>query len=725
MNNKVNIRKRLIISGICLLVIVGIIFGSVSYANYRKDLKTVEVLPMNYVSSSGWGGQSTTQGTIISDYVQELFPDAQKTISEIFVTEGQQVTIGTPLLQYDKTSLELAVEAREIDVKKVEVKIDEAQRKLKKYQNTKPYSTPRPTVRPTNRPTPRPTVRPTAKPTATPKPSPSPSLAPSPTPVPTPDVNVYSELDLDSVPYEGKGTTEEPYIFLCTENFEMTQAFLKHLLGLYPSSEPTPEPDPTQEPDPTSDPDSSGNEPGGEESSDGEVSSQWEDEVPLSSGEGSEIPETDLVTPFAAVFEVREGNSNYGSLISSFHLDGTKLSALFSLPGLVTGAESGRQVAQEAGLAAPAPRQASASPSPTPKPTPSNNYNDMNYTSSQLSQFIKETKREITDLQHDLKMAQLELDKAKKTLENSTVTSTVEGQVRSLLDIDTAVMEGKPFMVVSGAQQYYISGSLNENLLGSVNVGDFVSAMCWMNGMTYQAQIVSISDYPLDDSNGYYYYGSNMNPNSSNYEFTAVIENPDDGLQTGYGVDITLELNASDSIDATYLSRPYFREDSSGYYVMMAGKDNRLKKQYVKLGKPAPWGSNDLEIISGITQEDFLAFPYGDAKEGVRCLVQDTNEPPWPEGSEDESSSLPSGTEDGLEPGLEDGLEPGIEDGLVEPGLDQPYEEGLTDTPEDGGSSLAEGAEDPASPSDETFAAGEDDGGVFLKTENGGVVAFD
>ena len=418
MNNKVNIRKRLIISGICLLVIAGIIFGSVSYANYRKDLKTVEVLPMNYVSSSGWGGQSTTQGNIFSDYVQELFPDSQKTISEIFVTEGQQVSIGTPLLQYDKTSLELAVEAREIDVKKVEVKIDEAQRKLKKYQNTKPYSTPRPTVRPTTKPTPRPTVRPTARPTSTPKPTPSPSLAPSPTPVPTPDVNVYSELDLDSVPYEGKGTTEEPYIFLCTENFEMSRAFLTHLLGLYPSPEPTQEPDPgpSEEPDPTGDPDSSGEDSSGEEPSGDEgTSSLLDEQIPLSSAQGSGVPETDLVTPFAAVFEVREGNSNYGGLISSFHLDGTKLSALFSLPGLAIGADSARQVAQEAALAAPVPRMASPSPSPTPKPTPSNNYNDMQYTSSQLSQFIKETKREITNLQHELKMAQLELDKAKKT----------------------------------------------------------------------------------------------------------------------------------------------------------------------------------------------------------------------------------------------------------------------------------------------------------------------
>lgn len=706
MNNKVNIRKRLIISGICLLVIAGIIFGSVSYANYRKDQKTVEVLPMNYVSSSGWGGQSTTQGNIFSDYVQELFPDSQKTISEIFVTEGQQVSIGTPLLQYDKTSLELAVEAREIDVKKVEVKIDEAQRKLKKYQNTKPYSTPRPTVRPTTKPTPRPTVRPTARPTSTPKPTPSPSLAPSPTPVPTPDVNVYSELDLDSVPYEGKGTTEEPYIFLCTENFEMSRAFLTHLLGLYPSPEPTQEPDPgpSEEPDPTGDPDSSGEDSSGEEpGGDEDTSSLLDEQIPLSSAQVSGIPETDLVTPFAAVFEVREGNSNYGGLISSFHLDGTKLSALFSLPGLAIGADSARQVAQEAALAAPVPRMASPSPSPTPKPTPSNNYNDMQYTSSQLSQFIKETKREITNLQHELKMAQLELDKAKKTLENSTVTSTVEGQVRSLLDIDTAVMEGKPFMVVSGAQQYYISGALNENLLGSVNVGDTVSAMCWMNNMTYQAQIVSISDYPLDDNN-YYYYGSNVNPNSSNYEFVAVIDTPDDTLQTGYGVEITLELNANASIDAFYLSRPYFREDSSGYYVMLAGKDNRLKKQYVQLGKPAPWGGNDLEIISGLTQEDFLAFPYGDAKEGVRCLLQDTGEPPWPEGAADEESSLPSGMEDGLDP---------------------IYEEDLTSAPEEGGSSLPEAGEDSALPDDGTDAAGVDGENVFIQTGDGGVIALD
>ena len=60
----------------------------------------------------------------------------------------------------------------------------------------------------------------------------------------------------------------------------------------------------------------------------------------------------------------------------------------------------------------------------TPSPTPSNNYNDMNYTSAQLNQLIKEKKQEITGLQHNKKVAQLELDKAKRTLENATVLAT-------------------------------------------------------------------------------------------------------------------------------------------------------------------------------------------------------------------------------------------------------------------------------------------------------------
>ena len=59
---------------------------------------------------------------------------------------------------------------------------------------------------------------------------PAPTATPAPT-VPPADVTVYRRLDVDSKPYAGSGTTEDPYVFLCTEDCVLTQEFLLRLLG--------------------------------------------------------------------------------------------------------------------------------------------------------------------------------------------------------------------------------------------------------------------------------------------------------------------------------------------------------------------------------------------------------------------------------------------------------------------------------------------------------------
>ncbi len=660
MRNK-KLKKRLIILGVVAVLLTGGIIGGVQYMNYKNDQKTVEVVPMMYVSNTYWGDQTSSSGNIVADYMQELYPDSSKSISEIFVTEGQQVAIGDPLLQYNRESLELDVEAKTIAQKQVQVRIDEANRQLKKLQNTKAYVEPTPTPKPRPTPTPKPTNKPTPRPTA--RPSPVPSV----TPVPPPDVNVYEELTVDSIPYKGSGTPEDPYVFLCKDGYKLTPDFLKLLLGLLPapSAVPsvTPEPtlEPTAEPSPDGSPDP--------------------DMTPEPSMSPSPSPAPKLTGPFAAVFEVRENDSNYGKLLSSVTLDGTGFSGSVSLPGLLSGVTAGTDIVADAVTDvadAPETFRAAAPPTPTPKPTAEpNNYNHMNYTKKELEELIKQKKQELTNLQYEMKQAQLDLDKANRALENSTVLSTVEGQVRTLIDIDTANAEGKPFLVVSGAQQYYVNGLLNESLLGSVNVGDQVTVNSWMNGMTYTAQIVSISDYPAEGNN---YYSSESNPNTSNYEFTAVMLDADDSVQNGTYVDITMDVNDTSGSDAYYLDKMYIREDDSGYYVMKAGKDNRLMKSYITVGKSI-WGGQSLEIKSGIGQDEFIAFPYGpDVKEGVRVVLEETKEPPYPDGSEDSSS-----------------------DGGI------PYES----FPEDGGpATLPDGGEDVIGGEDDASVPDDDNGGT-------------
>lgn len=618
-------KKRLILSSAAIVLAAGLGVGGWLFWQYRNDQKTVEVQPVSYLSTSYWGDTAQSSGTITSDYIQELYPDSSKTITDVFVTEGQEVSIGDPLLQYDKTKLELDVEAKDVAIKETELKIDNAQNQLKKLQNTKPIATPKPEKA---TPTPKPT-----KPTPTPEPEPEPTPAPTSTPEPTTppaDVTLYSQLDVDAVPYAGSGTTDDPYIFLCTDDCTMTKGFLSLLFGLGSETE-----DAGQEgTDGDTEGDATGEELTGGEAGDrettGEETGDGED------GGQEEESQSQLATPFAAIFEVREDDSNYGELIASFKLDGTQLSANFQNFPQFDGSQTVESVAEAFEA------RAKATPSPTPNP---NNYDDMGYTSSQLKELIAEKRQEIKNYQYELKQNKLDLEKARLALKNSTVLSTVDGVVRTLTDLDTAAASNQPFLVVTGAEQYYVTGVLSEGLLGSVQPGDTVTVNSWENGMTYSAQVVSISDYPLEDGANYYY--GTGNPNSSSYEFVAVLgaENDTSTLRNGMYVDLTLSVQEGVEADGgLYLDKAYLREDEGGSYVMKVSRENRLEKAYVSTGKTIYSGSY-VEIRSGLTTEDYIAFPYGtDVKDGVRAVIQGTEEVPYPE--DEPGYGVASGEED-------------------------------------------------------------------------------
>ena len=578
-------RKKLLLAGIITVLVVAFALGLWFFVQYQSNKKTVEVLPVTdpSVSTTYWGDTTYSSGMVTSESLQEIYPSSDKVISQIFVEAGQQVKAGDPLIQYDKTKLELDVEGKDIAVKQAGIELDKAQKELKKLQNT------------------------TA---ATPAPSLPPEVIPTPEPEPTippADVPVHSRLDADSKPYQGSGTSEDPYVFLCTEDCVMTREFLLLLLG------------------------------------------QAEEEP--SQGESSE--EEGLISPFAAIFEVREGDSNYGDLRYSFQLDGSHVEDDTEISQEIPSGENTLESVADAFRSAPT----------QPENTPTSgdvdgqggqgnqdNYNDMGYTKEQLDNLIAQQRQKIKDCELKVKQAQLDLEKSKLALNNSTVCSTIDGVVRTLTDADTATQSGQPFLVVSGQDQFLIRGSISENYLSDIHVGDSITAMSYENGMTYSATISEISTYPLDSNSGMWYGGGNSN--SSNYEFTAIADNAE-GLTNGMYLEITLNIPGSASTDALYLYTAYLREDDGGRYVMKAGLDNRLHKQYLQLGTSI-YGGQYYEVKDGLTMNDYIAFPYGsDVREGTRVVVQGTTDPPIPEEGSDSSGSL---EEDPAADGATDGV---------------------------------------------------------------------
>ena len=82
-----------------------------------------------------------------------------------------------------------------------------------------------------------------------------------------------------------------------------------------------------------------------------------------------------------------------------------------------------------------------------------------------------------------------------------------------------------------------------------------------------------------------------------------------------YG-EVTFAQNMGNGDGSIYLDNAFIRKEGSRSYVMAVDENGKLEKRYVKTGKPL-YGSYT-EIRAGITNEDFLAFPYGsDVVEGA------------------------------------------------------------------------------------------------------------
>jgi hypothetical protein len=93
-------------------------------------------------------------------------------------------------------------------------------------------------------------------------------------------------------------------------------------------------------------------------------------------------------------------------------------------------------------------------------------------------------------------------------------------------------------------------------------------------------------------------------------------------LSNGDGVDLSIDDLSSQDEDEIYLEQMFVREDGNQYYVYKKGDNGKLKKQYVEVGKNV---SGSLEIVSGLSLDDEIAFPYGrDVREGAKTKSTDT-----------------------------------------------------------------------------------------------------
>ena len=197
---------------------------------------------------------------------------------------------------------------------------------------------------------------------------------------------------------------------------------------------------------------------------------------------------------------------------------------------------------------------------------------------------------------------------------NHTLDYGQQGKADTIANLEAAGI------VVSGGGGYYVKTGVTELDRDKYPVGTQMRIQSWEHGEVY-GTVAEISDTPVPSSNNPYY--SSGNQNVSFYTMLIALD-ADSPLREDEWVDVYFNAASTTSEDALCIETRFIRQDDGGSYVYRRGEDQLLHKQYVTTGV-VQWGYT--EIKSGLTADDWIAFPYGkDVKENAETIESDNSD---------------------------------------------------------------------------------------------------
>ena len=574
---KPSIKKGIIITSVCAFALVGIKF-------YLSSSNTIEVHSVSSLNTGYWDNPSTSTGLVSNSDTQSVLYDSSKTITQVFVKDGQQVSVGDPLLSYDLTTLQSAVDTSQLEVEKAQNAITLANHELKKLLNTTPV------------------------PDVTPEPD-----IPDPAPAPLPDIPNQ----------DGNGLY--PYILSLSQ---AEKNFTNYKIYYADTESEAPEKGPHED-------DSLWKEERVKKTSD-HTCWYWI-EYTYIDGSNNVYDTKDVVEYYSDQQQIPSENisivgtkqnpyvfnlsEDQGFVYGKLFLDNANLNQYLRFDVYTNDGDlssswlvrcdkfAAKQSMNEGDMYSVISHTKEEQKYVEVEQKPSQDI-PPGYTEIELAKAIRDKKQELKTLDLDLRKAQLSLSENKALLNDGVIRAKRNGVVRNVKKASDSLQDGNTFLEVAGGQGAYIKGNISELMLDQVKVGDTISAYCWTNGETFDAKIQSIDTVPSSSSN----YNGSGNPNVSYYGFEAYAKEASK-IQAGEYLELTFNSN-TDTTSSIWLSKAYVKQDGNKYYVL---KDNhgRLKKQYVTVGKIV-WGDT-MEIKDGLSDTDYIAFAYSkNAKEGVK-----------------------------------------------------------------------------------------------------------
>ena len=617
-------RKAIVIAAasglLCIAAVVGIVKA------VRGSGGAVDVTQVAYLNNDWWDSTTTSGGYVTANASQEVYLTSDSVVEKVYVKVGDKVKIGDVLLDYDKTLLELDLEEEKLNGQILELELKGAKNDLEKLKTISPvadsegYSssgydsweddeddswddddedyesddlgsasvipnqmvmvaTSAQDVQPAADTASQDTIdaiepmteaQTEAQTEAVVQPE---SEAQASTEAqeeeveesPLAKTKAYKKLNYKTKYYKGSGTKKDPYIYLCKDGAEIEASFMNMILGFNTD---------------------------GTSRKKGGVNKD---------GKGC-----------YAVLEIREGDSLAGGFLKSVTVNGTIKTEKPYSPDVTWSFTSLGITKNVPDIPEEIVDDGSYDDDFWDDDDGFLDWGEDVYTVTELKEAISEKEKEIKELELDIKEAEISIKQAQRKMDAATIKATINGVVKEVGDPQLGQVDGEAFITITSNKGMYVKGTISEMDLETIKEGSVVSGMAQESGMWITAEITEISEYPSE--NGGYYYSGDSNPNSSSYPFIAYVEDSDELINNEW---VDLQIEASEqSGSSVYLAKALIRTENGQSYVYKKGENNRLVKQYVRTGKTLY--SAYIEVKEGLTEEDWIAFPYGkNVKEGA------------------------------------------------------------------------------------------------------------
>ena len=568
---------------IILLVVVLLAGGGLGgwYFTQNRAKEPVNVYPFSYIGMTEyWGDSQESYGPITTDRIQTVFVSNTQTVTEILVADGDSVKKGDLLMTYDTTLSDLALERKRLEVEKLKLQLENAEKELREIRNMKPMVIP--------------------KPSDDPKPEENKGI------MLTDAYQISQNKEYDgSAPEKALILWLQDGVSLDDSVFEAVRIKAQEYQNLNlpvptepvegPTEAPTEVPTevPTEEPteapteEPTEAPTEEPTEAPTEEPTEAPTEAPAEEPTEPSAPPVTEPPAPLTVNHFFVVIKSTEGNMSLGSNTLWQGMEVTRSNGgNFSFRFFDAVMVPDHTLAQQEQPESNAPQIDFGS----------------GFTANQIAQMRAEKEKQIKDIHFQIKMAEADYAIKKTEMESGEVVAKFDGTVVSMLSEEEAKQTGQPLMKLSGGGGFYMQGSVSELEKDNLQIGQEVTVNDWNTGMIYTGSVQSVGDFPARDG----YWNGMGNPTASYYPFTVFIDGSAD-LQEGSYVNVT--YSTATTQQGIYLENPFLRTEQGKTYVFVRGVDGKLEKRFVTTGKSL-WG-NYTEVLSGITAEDLIAFPYG------------------------------------------------------------------------------------------------------------------